>query len=100
MNFLSFKSKIIEEEKYELMIYNKIIINNNTLQMLLHQFDNSIDVKSLEYLFKIIYYCWMRNDINLLDKMKKKFEIHNDFEKLILHGISNDLSLCLIGIIY
>lgn len=76
------KSKILQENKLDLLISNKIIFNklNNRL---IDLFNNSKEKDSLKNLLKIIYYIWLIKNQNYLNILKEKCVIDNKLIKRI-----------------
>lgn len=76
------KSKILQENKLDLLISNKIIFNklNNRL---IDLFNNSKEEESLKNLLKIIYYIWLIKNQNYLNILKEKCIIDNKLIKRI-----------------
>lgn len=86
------KSKILLENKLDLLISNKIIFNklNNRL---IDLFNDSNEKESLKNLFKIIYYIWLIKNQNYLNILKEKCIIDNKLLKRINFNNSIDVNI-------
>lgn len=79
-----YKLKILDEIKFNLIFYNKIIIKNYIIERLIMNYNKNFN--KLEYLFKILYYIWYNNDKKLLIKCKKKYKNENGIN-ILLNGV-------------
>lgn len=86
------KSKILLENKLDLLISNKIIFNklNNRL---IDLFNDSNEKESLKNLFKIIYYIWLIKNQNYLNILKEKCIIDKKLLKRINFNNSIDVTI-------
>lgn len=89
------KSKMLLENKLDLLISNKIIFNklNNRL---IDLFNDSNEKESLKNLFKIIYYIWLIKNQNYLNILKEKCIIDNKLLKRI--NFNNSINVTIDGI--
>lgn len=91
------KVKILEEVKVELLLSNKIIINNQISEILKKYRDINENI-NLSILLYMINYIWLLKKDNLLIEMKNKL-IQNRFYMKILHGTSINYTIKLEGIL-
>lgn len=91
------KVKILEEVKIELLLSNKIIINNQINEIIKKYRDINENI-SLSILLYMINYIWLLKRDNLLIEMKNKL-IQNRFYMKILHGTSINYIIKLEGIL-
>lgn len=91
------KVKILEEVKIELLLSNKIIINNQINEIIKKYRDINENI-SLSILLYMINYIWLLKRDNLLIEMKNKL-IQNRFYMKILHGTSINYTIKLEGIL-
>lgn len=91
------KVKILEEMKIELLLSNKIIINNQ-INEIINKYRDINENISLSILLYMINYIWLLKKDNLLIEMKNKL-IKKRFYMKILHGTSINYTVKLEGIL-
>lgn len=79
---------LIEEMKLNLLIYNKIVINDDVNKILLKIFNNSKNNEELRILFYIYEYVCLFKDKTKLCKLEEKIKYKNGIIHQILYGSS------------
>lgn len=100
INKSNFKTnKILEEMKLSVILYNNVIIKNDSYNRLKEICINSKRDEKIRILFKIINYIWLLQDKKLFNKIKKMYNKCEDdeysFDEYLLEGVSIDYSLSL-----
>lgn len=90
--------KILEEIKIDLIIYNKIIIDDILLNKLIKIYSESNDDNRIKYLFTLLYYISNMKNNELLFNVKNELNCKTLVDKVILKGILDNTVLNLSSI--